>query len=93
MVGMTDADPIDAAIGAMFPDCAITKSRGGYTLADPRSDTPLARIRPIQKSDRFELLYWSMTTERWRTFGDFGRLSLTLDRVHEIFRAEPIFHI
>jgi hypothetical protein len=30
---------------------------------------------------------------RWRTFGDFGRLRLTLERAHEIFRMETIFHI
>jgi hypothetical protein len=30
---------------------------------------------------------------RWRTFGDFGRLRLTLDRAHEIFWEEAIFHI
>jgi hypothetical protein len=30
---------------------------------------------------------------RWRTFGDFGRLSLTIERAHAIFREEIIFHI
>jgi hypothetical protein len=30
---------------------------------------------------------------RWRTFGDFGRLRLTLERAREIFREETIFHI
>ena len=30
---------------------------------------------------------------RWRTFGDFGRLRLTLERAHETFREETTFHI
>lgn len=90
---MTEADPTLARIAAAFPDLDVTKSRGGYTLLDPDTDTALARLKPIPQTDRFELFYWSLTRQRWRTFGDFGRLSLTLDRAHEIFRAEPIFRI
>jgi hypothetical protein len=69
------------------------KSRGGYTLIDPATDAPLARLKPIPQTDCFELFYWSLVRERWRTFGDFGRLSLTLDRAHEIFRNEAVFHV
>ena len=89
---MTEPDPILGMIAAMFPDLAVVKSRGGYTLIDPHSGTPLARLKPIPQSDRFELFYWSDMTGRWRTFGDFGRLRLTLERAHEVFRNEPIFH-
>jgi hypothetical protein len=67
------------------------KSRGGYTLVDPRSGTPLARLKPIPQSDRVELFYWSDMRGRWRTFGDFGRLRHTIERAHEIFREESIF--
>ena len=67
--------------------------RGGYTLRHRRSRTPVARLRPIPDSDRFELFYWSAVRGRWRTFGDFGRLKLTLERAHEIVHAEPIFHL
>lgn len=90
---MTEVDATLASIAAAFADLDVTKSRGGYTLIDPATDTPLARLKPIPQTDRFELFYWSLSRERWRTFGGFGRLSLTLDRAHEIFRAEPIFHV
>jgi hypothetical protein len=90
---MTEPDPALAGIAAMFRDLDVTKSRGGYTLIDRTTGTPLARLKPIPQTDRFELLYWSLVRERWRTFGDFGRLSLTLDRAYEIFRNEPIFRI
>jgi hypothetical protein len=90
---MTEVDATLASIAAAFADLDVTKSRGGYTLIDPGTDTPLARLKPIPQTDRFELFYWSLSRERWRTFGGFGRLSLTLDRAHEIFRAEPIFHV
>jgi hypothetical protein len=89
---MTKPDPILGMIAAMFHDLAVAKSRGGYTLVDPHSGTPLARLRPIPQSDRFELFYWSNMRGRWRSFGDFGRLRLTLERANEVFRAEPIFH-
>jgi hypothetical protein len=37
----------------------VEKSRGGYTLVDPRNGMALARLKPIPQSDRFELFYWS----------------------------------
>jgi len=90
---MTPPDPILAEIVARFDDLDVAKIRGGYTLHDRRTGSPVARLKPIPDSDRFELLYWSLVRESWRTFGDFGRLSLTLDRAHEIFRNEAVFHI
>jgi hypothetical protein len=34
-----------------------------------------------------------LVRQRWRTFGDFGRLKLTLERAYEIVENEAIFHI
>jgi len=90
---MMEPDPTLATIIATFAGLEVVKSRGGYTLVDPRSGIPLARLKPFPQSDRYELFYWSDMRGRWRTFGDFGRLRLTLERAHEIFRAETIFHI
>jgi hypothetical protein len=98
---MTEPDPTHVMIAATFADLEVVKSRGGYTLVDPGSSTPLARLKPIPQSDRFELFYWSdfelfywsEMRGRWRTFGDFGPLRLTLERAHEICREETIFHI
>jgi hypothetical protein len=67
-------------IAATFAGLDVEKSRGGYTLVDPRNGTSLARLKPIPQSDRFELFYWSDMRGRWRTFGDLGRLRLTLER-------------
>jgi len=60
MAVMTEADPTLTSIAARFPDLYVAKSRGGYTLIDPASDTPLARLKPIPQTDRFELFYWSL---------------------------------
>ena len=89
---MTEPDPILGMITTMFHDLAVVRSSGGYTLTDPHSGTSLARLKPIPQSDRFELFYWSDVTGRWRTFGGFGQLRLTLERANEVFRNEPIFH-
>jgi hypothetical protein len=89
---MSEPDPILGLIATTFHDLDVARSRGGYTLVDPHSGTPLARLKPFPQSDRFELFYWSDIRGRWRTFGDFGPLRLTLERANEVFRAEPIFH-
>ena len=93
MAPMSSPDPLLIEIAQAFEDLDVVKARGGYTLYDRAADRPVARLKPIPDTDRFELLYWSLAKEGWRTFGDFGRLRLTLERAHEIFRAEPIFRI
>jgi hypothetical protein len=90
---MTAPDPALAQIAARFDGFTVKGSRGGYTLHDRQSGTAVARLKPIPDSDRFELLYWSAVRGRWRTFGDFGRLRLTLERAHEIVHGETIFHL
>lgn len=90
---MPTSDPHLAQIAAQFDRFDVERSRGGYTLLDRRSGAPVARLRPIPDSDRFELFYWSAVRDRWRTFGDFGPLRLTLERAHEIVQAESIFHL
>jgi hypothetical protein len=44
---MTEPDPTLGMIATTFHDLAVAKSRGGYTLIDPYSGTPLARLKPI----------------------------------------------
>jgi len=90
---MRSPDPLLIEIAQAFEDLDVVKARGGYTLYDRATDHPVARLKPILDTDQFELLYWSLAKEGWRTFGDFGRLKLTLERAREIFREEPIFRI
>ena len=78
-----------ARIAAKFEGLAVQPSRGGYILTERRSDTPVARLKPFQKIDRFELFYWSLVNEHWKTFGPLGPMKLTLDEAHEIVHAEP----
>ena len=88
---MTEPNPTHVMIAATFAGLEVVKSRGGYTLVDPGRGTPLARLKPIPQSDRFELFYWSDMRERWRTFGDFGPLRLTLERATRSSGRKPSF--
>jgi hypothetical protein len=71
----------------------VEKNGSGYTIVDRRTENPVARLRPIPDSDRFELLYWSNTKGRWTTFGNLGRMKLMFDSAHEIVENDPMFRI
>ena len=86
-------DPIGDRIVAAFSAFDVRKTRGGYTLAEPRTGRPVARIKPLPDTDRFELFYWSRARERWKTFGPFGSMTLELNDVADIIQNEPLFRI
>jgi len=62
-------------------------------IIDRRATNPIARLRPIPDTDRFELFYWSNAKGRWTTFGNFGRMKLMLESAHEIVESDPMFRI
>jgi hypothetical protein len=91
VTGMSASDPMLARIAAKFDGLAVQSSRGGYILTERGSDKPVARLKPFRKTDCFELFYWSLVHEHWKTFGPLGAMKLTLDEAHEIVHAEPLF--
>jgi nucleotide-binding universal stress UspA family protein len=56
-------------------------------------DRPRAVGGARDGTDRFELFYWSNTKGRWTTFGNMGRMKLTLKSAHEIVENDPIFRV
>jgi hypothetical protein len=90
---MTKTDPTLAQIAGQFTRYDVEKSGGGYMILDRRSSKPVARLRLIPGTDRFELFYWSNIKGRWRTFGNLGRLKLMLESAHEIVETDPMFRI
>ena len=92
MSGMTKPDPI-AQIAAQFARHDVEWSRGAYMIIDRRTANPIARLRPIPDTDRFELFYWSNVKGRWTTFGNLGRMKLMLDSAYEIVENDPMFRI
>jgi hypothetical protein len=89
---MIKPDPMLAQIAAQFTRYDVEKSGGGYMILD-RTSNPLARLRPIPGTDRFELFYWSNVKGRWTTFGNMGRMKLKLESAHEIVDNDPMFRI
>ena len=80
-------------IAAQFMRHDIEWSRGGYMIIDRRAANPIARLRPIPDTDRFELFYWSNVKGRWTTFGNLGRMKLMLENAQQIVENDPMFRI
>jgi hypothetical protein len=90
---MIKPDETLAEIAGQFTRHDVEKSGSGYLILDRRSSNPVARLRPIPKTDRFELFYWSNVKGRWTTFGNFGRMKLMLESAHEIVENDPTFRV
>jgi hypothetical protein len=90
---MSKPDPALAKIAAQFARHDVEWSRGAYMIIDRRTANPIARLRPIPDTDRFELFYWSNVKGRWTTFGNLGRMKLMIESAHEIVENDPMFRI
>lgn len=90
---MAKPDPTLAQITAQFTHHDVEKSARGYLILERRKSNPIARLRPIPDTDRFELFYRSNVTGRWTTFGNMGRMKLMLKSAHEIVQSDPMFRV
>ena len=68
----------------------VRKDAHGYTLLRQDSGAPIARLRPRESGDQFEVLYWSPFHERWRPIGDFGGMVLSLLDALEFIAEDPM---
>ena len=89
----TKPDLALSQIAARFTRHDVKWSRGAFMIIDRRTANPIARLRPIPDTDRFELFYWSNVKRRWTTFGNLGRMKLMLESAHEIVESDPMFRI
>ena len=90
---MTKPDLALSQIAARFTQHDVEWSRGAFMIIDRRTTNPIARLRPIPDTDRFELFYWSNAKGRWTTFGNLGGMKLMLESAHEIVESDPMFRI
>jgi hypothetical protein len=90
---MAKPDPTLTQIAAQFTRHDVEKSGGGYLIIDRQTKNPVARLRPIPDTHRFELFYWSSVTGGWKTFGNMGRMKLMLTSAHEIVENDPMFRV
>ena len=63
LINMTQDDPVLAQIVAQFKRFDVETSRGAYVIVDRRTSDPIARLRPIPNTDRFESFY--LVKYRW----------------------------
>jgi hypothetical protein len=90
---MPNPDIVLVQIAAQFPHHGVEKSGGAYLILDRRTSNPVARLRPIKDTDRFELFYWSNVKGGWKTFGNMRRMKLKLTSAHEIVESDPMFWV
>ncbi len=64
--------------------------RGGYTLTSARTGAPVARLKQLPSSNRFEVLWWRR--DAWGPAGPFGAV-LDLDDALAFIADEPAFWI
>ena len=68
----------------------VRKDPHGYTLLRLDDSSPIARLRPREDGDRFEILYWSVVSDRWRPVGPFGGMVLSLSDALEFIANDPM---
>ena len=90
---MPASDPVLERIAAYpWPRDGVQARRisGGYTLTSARTGAPVARLKPMSSSERYEALCWRRAA--WRPTGSFGA-AFSLDDVLAFIAAEPAFWI
>ena len=69
---------------------AVRKDAHGYTLYREDDGVPVARLRPRESGDRFEVLYWSSFREKWQPVGSVGGMILSLIDALEFIANDPM---
>src|SRR5262249_31694068 len=67
---------------------SVRKDARGYSLVREDSGRPVARLRPNDRGDRYDVLCWSHR-EKWEPIGDSGGVSLPLDEALEFIADDP----
>lgn len=89
---MTKLDPVLERIRAhRWPrPVEVTRASRGYSLFSVRTGQPVARLRPADQDDFFEVLWWRR--EAWGDIGAFPTI-LSLDDALDFIGQEPAFWI
>jgi hypothetical protein len=86
-------DPVIERIAA-YPwprgGVSVRKLSGGYSLSSARTGAPVARLKPMPRDDRFEVLWWRR--DAWGPAGPFGAV-FSLDDALGFIASEAFFWI
>ena len=73
--------------GALFAE----RRNRAYTLYRSDSGARVARLRPAGADGSFEMLYWSLSKNRWTSTGTFGRTVMPVDDALRFIAARIFF--
>ena len=91
--GVMADDMLEHIARYRFPRGAVLAERRGrgITLTRVGSGAPIARLRPVGRDDRVEVLHWSHWKQRWAAAGPFGRTILPIDDALRLVAEEDLF--
>ena len=67
----------------------IEKRSNGYSLFREDNGRPIARLRPSDKEDLVEILWWSYRG-KWEQIGDMGPMTMALEAALEYIAKDPV---
>ena len=82
-------DRITAFNNAKGGGVLIEKRSKGYSLFREDNGRPIARLRPIGKSDLVEVMWWSHR-DKWEQIGDFGPMAMSLNEALKYVAKDPM---
>ncbi len=67
----------------------VRKDAHGYSLFVEVTGEPVARLRPVENGDAYDILCWS-ERERWEPIGSLGGVRMPLDEALEYIAHDPL---
>jgi hypothetical protein len=67
----------------------IEKRSNGYSLFREDNGCPIARLRPSEKEDLVEILWWSHRG-KWERIGDMGPMTMPLEAALKYIAKDPM---
>ena len=67
----------------------IKKRSNGYSLFREDNGRPIARLRPTDKDDLVEIMWWSHRG-KWERIGDFGPMMMPLEAALKYIAKDPM---
>lgn len=68
----------------------VRKDSRGYTLYLEQGGDPIARLRPKEGDDGYQIFYWSPFRQRWQGVSMLGPLILPLDEALDFIADDPM---
>jgi hypothetical protein len=67
----------------------VRKDQHGYSLFRELTGSPVARLRPVERGDYYEVFWWSKR-DKWEPIARSGGFRLPLDEALEYIAEDPL---